>query len=108
MTKYSYDANGNNTKITDAKNNYVSMKYNEIDLLSEKISNGKLYEKYDYDALGNLVSFINSKYGVTTYKNNNAGLPTRKVVTSYSTGESYAEIYGYDNLGRLKKVSYPD
>ncbi len=78
---YSYNANNQINKVTDARG---------------------VTTQYNYDGLGNLVSLISPDSGTTTFEHDDAGNVVRK-----TDARGVVSLFTYDALNRLKSVSYP-
>lgn len=130
-TVYGYDANGNQSSITDAANGVTSQFYDAFDRLMTSTKGGH-ETKYDYDRRDNLVkvtepttpasSGTGARRLETTYEYNGFGEMKRQV--SPDTGatdftydaagnlktridaRSICATYDYDALNRVSKIRY--
>ncbi|WP_425522773.1 RHS repeat-associated core domain-containing protein [Xanthomonas oryzae] len=125
-TDFTYDANGNATKVTDALATATQSEYDPLNRLSRtlqdvagikadtkfeydaldnltKVTDPKgLDTKYEYNGFGDLVKLTSPDTGVTRYTYDSAG---NRATQTDARGNTTA--YSYDALNRLTKVTYP-
>ena len=122
-TEYSYDPNGNVTRITDAldhatRNAYdglnrlvssidalqgeTTTKYNSIGAVAEVTDARGVLTQYEYNGFGDVVALISQDTGTTTFKYDLAGNLIRK-----EDANGIITEYRYDALNRLAQVLYP-
>lgn len=121
--QYSYDVNGNLTKITDGNFNNTLLTYDALDRLvrSTDALNGLTTStlndldqatsitdprdnatQYVYNAFGNLIQEISPDRGTTTYTVDLAGNTLKR-----TDARGIATNYKYDALNRLTNITYP-
>jgi len=79
--------------------------YDALNRLTQVSYPGGATLTYTYDGDGNVLSMVNS--AATTYYTYNA----RDMVTNeteYISGTKYSVLYGYDKVGNVKSMVYPD
>ncbi|UWE05062.1 DNRLRE domain-containing protein [Laceyella sacchari] len=98
VTQYLYDANGNRTKMINAKNKATSYEYNELNLVKKVTDALKQTTSYEYDLIGNKTK--------TLYPNGNTVGYTydsvyRQSFVTHNGVERYA--FEYDPNGNIIK-----
>ena len=122
-TNYTYDANGNLTKSTDALNHATAYAYDALNRISQVTDAANGATKYTYDALDQLTDVTDPKNFNTHYAMNSLGEDTQLTSPDTgSTGNTYdlagnltgttdargiAETIAYDALNRPVSVSFP-
>jgi YD repeat-containing protein len=123
QAKHTYDANDNDTSVTDGRNNKTQQQFDELNRV-KKIIDPNLKETqftydtqnrintvtdargnkttYLYDGLGNLRSQTSPDTGTTTFTYDAAGNRT-----GAKNARQIEVIYDYDALNRLTSISYP-
>ncbi|WP_391201581.1 RHS repeat domain-containing protein [Psychrobacillus sp. L4] len=96
--KYSYDANGNRTKIEyqGDKNTFVSYEYDKLDQLEKEILLDKKMKEYSYDGFGNRVKVTVTENGQTTSQTADYNIANQ--LTQFGD-----EIISYDANGNREK-----
>ena len=123
VTKYEYDADGNQTSITDPEGNTTKNQYNPLGWLTKKISPSGNTVTYTYDAYGRVVKTVLDK-GETTrtvydllgrkiqdispnqYEEEKDGLNLAVPTQTYADAATGTR-YEYNTAGRVKKVTDP-
>ena len=113
---YQYDEAGRLDIMTDgASSLIVDYDFDSAGRMTRKTLGNGVYTIYAYDAAGRLSSLINQQSGADLisrfdYTYDASGRVTSKTST-YAAGDprqSGTETYGYDDLGQLTRVEYPD
>ncbi len=118
--EYEYDAAGNLTNQIDGKGQAIGFKYDALGRLLRKvypIGSGMSNIKYFYDiyegetgplnnSLGKLTKVIDAS-GTNLYFYNNMGNVTNDVKKIIGD-RAYTNIMGYDALGKITNIIYPD
>ncbi len=125
---YAYDAVGNMIQFTDKEGNITSSSYDELDrLISVTDPLGNITSN-TYDKSGNIISVTNAISQTTSFEydiNNKLIKETKNAGTTLNASKEYAydvmgnlteftdphqnkTLYGYDELDRLVKVTFPD
>ncbi|GHE30767.1 type IV secretion protein Rhs [Vulcaniibacterium thermophilum] len=126
-TGFTYDANGNLDKATDAKGVVTDNDYDPLNRLVrtlQDVAGIKAETKFEYDALDNLTRVIDPKGLVTTYTYNGLGDLTQLAspdtgTTTYTydgagnrktqtDARGVTSTYHYDALNRLTAITYAD
>lgn len=100
---YTYDQEGNPTRIVDAKGQAESYEYSEYSLVTkytDKLANEMVYQ---YDAKGNLLREVDALGGEKTYTYNAIGK-----VASYVNRLGFETSFTYNSHGYLSAVTHPD
>ncbi|GCE51470.1 RHS repeat-associated protein [Thermosporothrix hazakensis] len=98
---YSYDANGNLTKVVDPTGT-TTFSYDKLNRLVSKTVPGGETITTGYDPIGNLTSYEDPG-GTVTYTYNEVNL-----VTSVTEPGGLRTVYGYDNANRQTYIHYPN
>ncbi|MEU9380862.1 DUF6531 domain-containing protein [Streptomyces sp. NPDC048279] len=109
VTSYEYDANGNQTKVTDAASGVTAYTYDTSNRVTSVTAPDGSSQSTTYDPAGNVLSQTDATGGKTTYGYDKAG---RLVSTTSPNGNvsgadpaKYTTTYGYDADGnRTTKV----
>jgi RHS repeat-associated protein len=123
ITRYSYDAVGNRTRLTDAANHSTSYAYdalNRVVTTTNALSGTTLVT---YDAVGNQTQIVNPKSQAVTYQYDSLyRLKQSTDAANQSTSYTYdaasnrltetdaltrTTVYAYDNLNRLIQITNP-
>ncbi|MDL2300869.1 DUF6531 domain-containing protein, partial [Lachnospiraceae bacterium OttesenSCG-928-D06] len=120
---FEYDANGNQTSITDQKGNKQRMEYNEMGLVSLVTDFLGNEYKYVYNDRGDLIQEIDplgyckvytydpaGNVETVTDKNGNTKMRTLNAagqVTQVKTASGSKIKYSYDTMGRVKTITDP-
>lgn len=116
IENYTYDHAGRLDVMTDESDELiVDYDFDAAGRMSKKTLGNGVYTTYDYDAAGRLIDLGNYKPDDSLlsrfqYTYDASGRVTSKVST-YPPGDertSGTESYGYDELGQLTRVEYPD
>ena len=126
ITQYAYDANGNQTSMTDPLNRVTSNVYDALNRLirvNDPLNGAAAPTRYEYDAQDNLTKVTDPKNLATTYSYNGFNeLVTQVSPDTGSTSFSYDAAgnmltktdargvtvsYGYDSLNRVTSINYP-
>jgi len=126
ITQYAYDANGNQTTMTDPLARVTSNFYDALNRLiqvNDPVNGAAAPTKYEYDAQDNLTKVIDPKNLATTYSYNGFNeLVTQVSPDTGSTSFTYdaagnmltrtdarsvTVTYSYDSLNRVTSVDYP-
>lgn len=101
-TSYTYDAAGNQTKVTNPLGKSTSSAYDAANQLVTATDELGRTTNTDYDTLGRISKVTGPDNAVTSYTYNTAGdLATRKDPNGHTT------TYGYDDAGRQTTVTDP-
>ena len=122
-TEYSYDANGNRTKITDAKGHETNFTYDDLNRLTSETDALGNTTSYGYDTVGNQTSMTDALGRTTSYTYNSRGLlininypdPDPDVTFSYDANGQRVSMqdgvgtttWTLDSLGRASSISDP-
>ena len=122
-TNYSYDANGNLTKVVDAKSNTTTLAYDALDRLINSTNAASGVTKYAYDgldqlsqvtdprtlstnytvdALGNTSKLASPDSGISNNAFDSAGNPS-----TIKDARGITATLSYDALNRPLTISYP-
>jgi len=127
-THYTYDANGNLKRVTDAKGLYSEMTYDNLGRVKIERNKRGFLTTYTYDANGNvrkvtapggvitensydasdnLLTMKDPLGNVTTYAYDNQNRKTKETYTVTENGSkvSRSRTFAYDAMGRLKTVT---
>jgi len=104
-TKYTYDAAGNLTQITDALGNKTIKTYDTLGRIKTELSPLGLTTTYTYDANGNVLTRIEQGVGGINYKTTNT-YDANDNLLSTTDPLLHVTNYTYDNLNRKTKESY--
>ncbi len=108
---YLYDATGNLLTQTDAKNQQTEFSYDALGRVTAKTVQGVIAAEYFYDEAGHGASQgrltrIITPDGSESHTWNNLGLETE--VTRCVDSDCMTIGQGYDSLGRVTSITYPD
>ncbi|MFB7931650.1 DUF6531 domain-containing protein [Streptomyces sp. NPDC056039] len=110
-TSYDYDANGNQTKVTDAADGVTAYVYDKFNRVTSVTTPDGSVETTTYHANGNVASATDAAGGRTTYGYDKAG---RLVSVSPPNGNAagadrvkYMTTYAYDKADNLIKTVAP-
>src|SRR5262249_15287308 len=111
VTRFVYDANGNQTGFTDALGRITEYEYDERNRCVRVIhppANGTSAQRYielsAYDALDRRVAETNQEGIVTRYGYDGLGRLTA-VTNAASTADEMVTLYEYDDAGNLLKMT---
>jgi YD repeat-containing protein len=107
--KYAYDAVGNLTQQTDAKNQEINLEFDELNRLTRKIYPDNAAVLFEYDQGVNAIgkrSKVSDNSGQTSYAYDERGRVSREEVVV--EGQTFAFDFTYDQVDRLKTLTYPD
>ena len=126
ITQYAYDANGNQTAMTDPLARVTSNTYDALNRLiqvNDPLNGVAAPTKYEYDAQDNLTKVIDPKNLATTYNYNGFNELVSQVspdtgsasftydaagnMLSKTDARSVTVSYGYDALNRVTSINYP-
>ncbi|NIR64256.1 MAG: hypothetical protein GWO10_10900 [candidate division Zixibacteria bacterium] len=108
ITNYIYDSIGRLDQITDANSILiVDYDYDASGRLSQKTLGNGVYSTYEYDTTGQLTHLINYNPSHTIISRFDYTYDASARRTSMTTLEGIYN-YGYDPLGQLISVTYPD
>ena len=96
-TQYSYDGNGNRTRLTDANTNSTTYVYDERNLLWQVTDALTNVTQYAYDQNGNLAKLTDARTNATLYAYDGYD---RLSTNAYA--DSSFEAYTYDQAGDLQ------
>ena len=108
---YHYDANGNVRFQSDGESQLLNLQYDALNRLVYKLYPDQTFSEYTYDetfssnSKGRLTTMSDAS-GITKYYYDPMGRNT--TLTKAIGGASYNLISGYDGLGRIKSLQYPD
>ena len=100
--KFSYDAVGNQTSVTDGIGNTTSYAYNKNNLLTSVTDAHLKTTFYGYDAVGNRTTITDAKNNVNTYEYNEFNQ-----VSKVKNPLNQVIQLGYDKNGNKKKLIFP-
>jgi len=102
---YTYNAQGQRSTMTDASGTTFYLAYDNNGHLTQAQGPSGIRLFYNYDAAGNLKQF-----GGTNNVNYSYDALNRMTSMSFSdrTGTFHTASYGYDNVGNLQTVTYPN
>ncbi|WP_240620220.1 DNRLRE domain-containing protein [Peribacillus acanthi] len=100
--KFSYDAVGNNTSVTDGKGKTTSFAYDKRNLLTSVTDAHLKTTSYGYDAFGNRTTLTDAKNNVNTYEYNEFNQ-----VSKIKNPLNQVIQMGYDKNGNTKKLIFP-
>ena len=122
-TEYTYDTNGNRTKIKDASGHETTFTYDELNQLVSESDAQANTTSYSYDAAGNQTSITDALGRTTSYTYNSRGLltninyPDPDADVSYSYDANGQRIgmqdgvgstsWNLDSLGRATSITDP-
>ena len=98
---YGYDAVGNNTSVTDGKQNQTSYDYNGNNQLTKVTDPNLNVTSYGYDGEGNLTSVTNAKNDTTNYTYNESNQ-----VSDFTNPLNQTTALEYDKNGNITKITY--
>jgi YD repeat-containing protein len=107
VTKYTYDANGNELTQTDANNHTTTFTYDALgDELTRTLPDGES-ESFTYDSFGREATHTDFDGNVATYHYDSLGREDQIIYTGASgSGKTTQTVtYTYDNLGRQHSVT---
>jgi len=123
-TEYTYDSNGNQTRIDAPLNRDTIQAYDELNRLKSVTDAGSGLTQYGYNALDQLITVTDPRSKVTSYTYNALGDLTQQIspdtgttVNTHDSGGNLATrtdarnkvgTYSYDALNRVTQLSYPD
>jgi RHS repeat-associated protein len=104
-TSYVYDANGNQTTVTDAAGHTITSVYDDANRVKEMdypagSGNGTVGRYTYYDGLGRKIQETDEAGVSTAYTYDFRGLLT-SVTLAFGTAQSVTTVYAYDELGNL-------
>jgi RHS repeat-associated protein len=108
---YTYYPTGNLWTQTDAKGQTITFTYDAINRVVLKHYPSGTDVTYTYDEpfstnpIGRLTTMSDAS-GTTQYYYDALGRTTKSVKTI--NGQNYANVVGYDNIGRMSSLTYPD
>ncbi|WP_080064313.1 S8 family serine peptidase, partial [Ruminiclostridium hungatei] len=123
VTKYEYDADGNQTAVTDPEGNTTKNEYNALGWLTQKTSPSGYTVTYTYDAYGRVVKTELDKGETSRTVYDLLGRKIQDIapnqyeeekdgLNSGTPTQTYADVtagtrYEYNPAGRVKKVTDP-
>lgn len=111
VTSYEYDANGNQTKLTNPSGQATAYAYNKFNQLATVTAPDGSTTTTNYDAVGNVTSTVDAVGGKTTYSFDKANRLVAKTAprgnVSGADPAKYTTTYGYDNSGNLARTVDP-
>lgn len=111
--RYSYDINSNITEQTDNKNQKIRFEYDPLNRLTKKLYPDQTGVNYYYDegnfSKGKRTRMVDPS-GSTQTEYDNRGRITKetKIITVNGQSNTFITQYSYDNLDRVKTITYPD
>jgi RHS repeat-associated protein len=100
-----YDSAGNLLTRTDPKGQTLSYAYDALNRLAKVTYPDSSSVSYTYDANGNRLSMVDSSF--TTYYTYDARSRLTNE-TKLVAGSAYSLLYGYDQVGNVVSMTYPD
>jgi len=108
VENYFYDAAGRLDHMTDGTDSLiVRYEYDDAGRLSRKTLGNGVYTTYAYDAAGNITHLVNFKADGTLLSRFDYTYDASGRRDSMTTLDG-TFLYGYDRLGQLTSVTYPD
>lgn len=101
LFRYSYDAEGKLTQITDGENGNTNYTYDVFDRLTEVSDPNNALTEYQYNAWGDLLEISSPDSGVTNFQ-----VDVRGNVASETNANNQLSQYLYDAKNRLVGIDY--